>query len=168
MRPIAHTEGAVPVTSTPRSSATRSKAAGAGTLRIGDDPNAIRFIARWQANPLKAIDELVEYRIEAHARTVTITRGQAHGEPSLAVQDDGDGVPGDGEGVPDFTYVATPLCDSLQRRLKTDGAGAGLQGEFGIGLLSFWTAGDALTVIATGSDQRAEQRLRSRVIRAMP
>ncbi|HEX7594941.1 MAG TPA: hypothetical protein VF387_01235 [Gemmatimonadaceae bacterium] len=27
-------------------------------------------------------------------------------------------------------------CDSIKRRLKADGGGAGLQGEFGIGLLS--------------------------------
>ena len=31
------------------------------------------------------------------------------------------------------------------RRLKADGAGLGVQGEFGIGLLSFWTVGDTLT-----------------------
>jgi site-specific recombinase XerD len=32
-----------------------------------------------------------------------------------------------------------------------------LQGEFGIGLLSFWTVGDSLTMTSTGADQRAYQ-----------
>jgi hypothetical protein len=32
-----------------------------------------------------------------------------------------------------------------------------LQGEFGIGLLSFWTVGDELTMTSTGADQRAYQ-----------
>jgi hypothetical protein len=39
-----------------------------GKLRIGDDWNAIRMIALSQSNPLKAIAELVENSIDAHAR----------------------------------------------------------------------------------------------------
>jgi hypothetical protein len=41
--------------------------------------------------------------------------------------------------------------------LKEKGAGSGLQGEFGIGLLSFWTVGERLTMTSTGADQRAYQ-----------
>jgi hypothetical protein len=66
-------------------------------------------------------------------------------------------VPRDAEGLPDFKYVATHICDSIKRRLKADGNGNGLQGEFGIGLLSFWTVGDTLTMISMGADQRAYQ-----------
>jgi hypothetical protein len=72
----------------------------------------------------------------------------------LAIKDDGDGVPRDSEGLPDIKYVATHICDSIKRHLKADGNGAGLQGEFGIGLLSFWTVGNRLTMISTGTDQR--------------
>jgi HSP90 family molecular chaperone len=39
--------------------------------------------------------------------------------------------------------------------LKADGNGTGLQGEFGIGLLSFWTVGDSLTMTSTSADQKA-------------
>jgi hypothetical protein len=46
-----------------------------GKLKIGDDWNAIRIIALSQSNPLKAIAEFVESSIDAHARTITITRG---------------------------------------------------------------------------------------------
>jgi hypothetical protein len=37
------------------------------------------------------------------------------------------------------------------------GNGMGLQGEFGIGLLSFWTVGHILTMTSTGADQRTYQ-----------
>jgi len=128
-----------------------------GKLKIGDDWNAIRIIALSQSNPLKAIAEFVENSIDAQAKNVTITRGREHGAHYLAVKDDGNGVPRDADGLPDFKYVATHICDSIKRRLKTDGGGMGLQGEFGIGLLSFWTVGDNLTMISTGADQRAYQ-----------
>jgi hypothetical protein len=127
-----------------------------GRLKIGDDWNAITIIALSQSNPLKAIAELVENSIDARARTVMITRGREDGQHFLAIRDDGEGVPRDGSGRPDFRYVATHICDSVKRRLKADGTSA-LQGEFGIGLLSFWTVGDALTMISTGADQRAYQ-----------
>ena len=133
------------------------KAADRGRLKIGDDWNAIRIIALSQSNPLKAIAEFVENSIDAHAKTITITRGREHGEHYLSVQDDGDGVPRDEDGKPNFKYVATHICDSIKRRLKSEGAGAGLQGEFGIGLLSFWTVGEELTMISTGADQRSYQ-----------
>ncbi len=123
-----------------------------GKLRIGDDWNAITIIALSQSNPLKAIAELVENSIDAKARSVTVTRGRESGRHFLSIRDDGQGVPRDSEGRPDFRYVATHICDSIKRRLKADGT-AGLQGEFGIGLLSFWTVGDELTMTSTGADR---------------
>src|SRR6516165_6383238 len=126
-----------------------------GKLRIGDDWNAIRIIALSQSNPLKAVAEFVENSIDAHAKTVVITRSRENGEQCLVVKDDGDGVPRTADGLPDFKYVATHICDSIKRHLKEKGAGGGLQGEFGIGLLSFWTVGHTLTMTSTGTDQRA-------------
>jgi hypothetical protein len=140
-----------------KTSAAKSKESESGKLRIGDDWNAIRIIALSQSSPLKAIAELVENSIDAHAKTIAITRGREHGEHYLTVKDDGDGVPRDPNGLPDFKYVATHICDSVKRRLKADGAGDGLQGEFGIGLLSFWTVGGTLTMTCTGADQRVYQ-----------
>jgi len=133
-----------------------------GKLRIGDDWNAIRIIALSQGNPLKAIAEFVENSIDARAQTVTITRGREHGEHYLSIKDDGDGVPRDEEGRPNFKYVATHIGDSVKRRLKAEGSGNGIQGEFGIGLLSFWTVGDKLTMISAGSDQRSYQMTMSK------
>src|SRR5258705_5349911 len=140
----------------------KSKNTDRGKLRIGDDWNAIRIIALSQGNPLKAIAEFVENSIDAHARTITITRGREHGEHYVSIKDDGDGVPRDEEGRPNFKYVATHIGDSIKRRLKAEGSGNGIQGEFGIGLLSFWTVGDKLTMISAGSDQRSYQMTMSK------
>jgi len=145
-----------------KTSAAKSKESESGKLRIGDDWNAIRIIALSQSNPLKAIAELVENSIDAQAKTIAITRGREQGEHYLTVKDDGDGVPRDPNGLPDFKYVATHVCDSVKRRLKADGAGGGVQGEFGIGLLSFWTVGETLTMTSSGADQRVYQMVMSK------
>jgi len=127
-----------------------------GNLRIGDHWNAITIIALSQSNPLKAVAELVENSIDARAKTIVITRGKEKGQHYLRVKDDGEGVRTNADGEPDFHYVATHVCDSIKRRLKTQGM-RGLQGEFGIGLLSFWTLGEDLLLISAGDDGRAWQ-----------
>src|SRR6266571_4237648 len=116
-------------------------------LKIGDEWTAIQIIARSQANPQKAVAELVENSIDAGATRVTITRGRRRGRVFLRVSDDGRGVPLNDEGVPDFDYVATHICDSLKRRLDERQRG-GVQGEFGIGLLGFWSIGRELEMVS--------------------
>lgn len=127
-----------------------------GRLRIGDDWNAINIIALSQQNPLKAVAEFVENSIDASARTITITRGREKGRHFLRIKDDGQGIPRDEEGLPNFQYVATHICDSIKRQLKRNGA-QGMQGEFGIGLLSFWTVGEELLLASAGKDGRTYQ-----------
>lgn len=116
-----------------------------GRLRIGDDWNAISIIALSQSNPLKAVAEFVENSIDAGAKHVKIVRGKQKGQPYLKIVDDGTGIPLDDEGKPNFKYVATHICDSIKRQLKAAGT-KGVQGEFGIGLLSFWTVGETLSI----------------------
>jgi len=108
--------------------ARQNKSNANGKIKIGDDWNAIRIIALSQSNPLKAIAEFVENSIDARARSVVITRGRENGAHYLSIKDDGDGVPRDDEGLPNFKYVATHICDSIKRHLKTEGRGDGLQG----------------------------------------
>jgi hypothetical protein len=127
-----------------------------GNLRIGDHWNAITIIALSQSNPLKAVAELVENSIDARAKTIVITRGKEKGQHYLRVKDDGEGVRRNADGEPDFHYVATHVCDSVKRQLKAQGEG-GLQGEFGIGLLSFWTLGEELLLTSASADGRAFQ-----------
>ena len=135
--------------------ATKQKS-GSGKLRIGDDWNAINIIALSQANPLKSVAEFVENSIDARSHRIVITRGKDRGKYYLRISDDGDGIPKNRDGDPDFKYVATHICDSIKKRLKKEGA-AGIQGEFGIGLLSFWTVGEELTMVSTGADGRVHQ-----------
>jgi len=115
-----------------------------GKLKIGDDWNAITIIALSQTNPLKAIAEFVENSIDASASHITIIKGRQHGNLFLKVIDDG-------IGIDDFKYVATHIGDSIKRQLKKSGI-KGIQGEFGIGLLSFWTVGEELVITSTGKD----------------
>src|SRR5213080_4410349 len=140
----------------PTTSKRKPAPAQTGKLRIGDDWNAIRIIALSQSNPLKAVAEFVENSIDAHARNVTLVRGKEKGIHFLRIKDDGEGIRRNEQGVPDFDYVATHICDSIKRRLKAEGA-SGLQGEFGIGLLSFWTVGEELTITSAGSDGKTYQ-----------
>ena len=142
-------------TSRPRSGTRSSpRARNGGKLRIGDHWNAITIIALSQNSPLKAIAEFVENSIDANAKNVTIVRGREQGEHYLRVVDDGEGIRLNAEGVPDFAYVATHICDSIKRTLKRQGAG-NIQGEFGIGLLSFWTVGERLVLASRGADGHA-------------
>jgi len=122
-----------------------------GRLRIGNQWNAIRIIALSQNNPLKAIAEFVENSIDAQARNISIVRGKSRGDQYLKVIDDG-------TGIDDFRYVATHIGDSIKRRLKEQGQDAGnVQGEFGIGLLSFWTVGEELTLTSCPPDGDAQR-----------
>ena len=114
-----------------------------GKLKIGDHWNVITIIGLSQNNPLKAIAEFVENSIDAGAKNITIVRGKQKGDYYLKVIDDG-------EGISDFSYVATHIGDSIKRKLKKEGA-RGIQGEFGIGLLSFWTVGEELIITSTGA-----------------
>lgn len=138
----------------PASSKRDTKRDFSGRLRIGNDWNAIHIIALSQSNPLKAVAEFVENSIDAQARRITIVRGREAGQSYLKIIDDGSGVPRDAEGRPDFQHVATHICDSLKRQMKAQGA-AGIQGEFGIGLLSFWTVGESLSLVSSGADGRS-------------
>jgi len=127
-----------------------------GKLRIGDMWNAITIIAMSQSNPLKAVAEFVENSIDAKARNITIIRGKEKGKSYLRIKDDGQGIPRDDNGVPDFRYVATHICDSIKRRMKKEGID-GIQGEFGISLLSFWTVGKELILTCSGEDGHAHE-----------
>lgn len=115
-----------------------------GTLKIGDHWNVISIIALSQNNPLKAIAEFVENSIDAGAKNVTIVRGKQNNEHYIKVIDDGCGIK-------DFRYVATHIGDSIKRELRRKG-NTDIQGEFGIGLLSFWTVGETCTLTSTGED----------------
>src|SRR3954467_15709981 len=72
-------------------------------LRPADPFDLIRWLARSQSDPRKAVAELVQNSIDAHARHIVVSRRRLRGGPALTVRDDGEGVlPGLGreEGAP--------------------------------------------------------------------
>lgn len=129
------------------------KSAGGGHLRIGNQSNAINILAQSQTHPLKAVCELVENAIDARSRHIHIIRRKRQGRIFLEFHDDGGGVGLNEQGEPDFEYIATHICDSMKRRLKGKEK-AGVHGEFGIGMLSFWSLGEQLKMASAGSDGR--------------
>ena len=138
--------------------ATKKTTTTTGTLKIGDQWNAITIIAHSQTHPLKAICELTENAIDAGAGHVRIMRRRAQGKMFLEVDDDGRGVAADDAGVADFERIATHLCDSMKRHLDSTKR-KGVHGEFGIGLLSFWSLGDELRMISGGGGPLRELHL---------
>lgn len=146
----------MPKKARPRTKRPASDTQESGKLRIGDTWNAITIIALSQNNPLKAIAEFVENSIDAQARNITIIRGKERGRAFLRVTDDGQGIRCNEAGRPDFKHVATHICDSIKRQMKAQGS-TGIQGEFGIGLLSFWTVGEELLLTSSGSDGKTYQ-----------
>ena len=138
--------------------ATTKKTTTTGTLKIGDQWNAITIIAHSQTHPLKAICELTENAIDAGAGHVRILRRRSKGQLYLEVDDDGRGVAADEAGLADFERIATHLCDSMKRHLDAPRR-KGVHGEFGIGMLSFWSLGEELRMISGGGGPLRELHL---------
>ncbi len=145
----------------PKKAAKKNQALASGRLRIGDEWNAINIIARTQTHPLKAVCELVENALDAGAREVAIIRRREQNDTFLEIVDDGRGVAPGAEGLPDFGRIATHVCDSMKRQLAEQER-QGIHGEFGIGLLSFWSLGEALRMQSQGTDGRLYEMLLGR------
>ncbi len=132
---------------------TRAPVKTTGKLRIGDQWNAINIIARSQTHPLKAVCEFVENAIDARSADVHILRSRKRGQAFLEIRDDGTGIPLGEDGVPDFARIATHICDSMKRHLDADHR-VGVHGEFGIGLLSFWSLGEQIRIASADQQGR--------------
>ncbi len=129
-----------------------------GQLKIGDQWNAINIIAHSQTHPLKSICELTENAIDAGAKQIQLLRRRKQGNVFLEVIDDGNGISLNDAGEPDLQRIATHLCDSLKRYLDPS-MREGVHGQFGIGLLSFWSLGDELRMQAAGNQGTFELHL---------
>src|SRR5579863_396532 len=145
----------------PKKTSNNTRTLASGRLRIGDEWNAINIIARTQTHPLKAVCELVENALDAGAREVVIIRRRERHEIYLEIIDDGRGVPRSPDGLPDFGRIATHVCDSMKRQLAEQER-QGIHGEFGIGLLSFWSLGEAFRMQSSGADGRLYEMLLGR------
>ena len=113
---------------------------GAGIVLIG-----LIVLAGFTLVAVKLLFLIAFFVLMGPAATHAIARAALHAGVRPLLADDG---------KPNFKYVATHICDSIKRQMKDQGQ-KGIQGEFGIGLLSFWTVGESLTLVSAGGDGKA-------------
>jgi Histidine kinase-, DNA gyrase B-, and HSP90-like ATPase len=123
----------------------RSTTATRFKLQPADPFDLIRWLARTQNDPRKAVAELVQNSIDACARTVRIERRRIRGAPALVIRDDGEGVLPAMEREQALRYLGTNIGHShklglsaLERHARV------VAGQYGVGLLGFWALGRRL------------------------
>lgn len=118
-----------------------------GRLRPADPFELIRWLARSQTDPRKALAELVQNSLDAGARTITLTRLRERAAAALHVLDDGEGIIPEMPRPEALAHVATHIGHSRKRNLTPEERRElMLQGQYGIGLLGFWSIGKELEV----------------------
>ena len=135
----------------------RSRAAGEvrGKLRPHDPFELIRWLALSQPDPRKALAELVQNSLDAGAHHIRVTRKRERGEPCLKIVDDGDGVIPEMDRPDALKYIATHVGHSRKRALSPqERLEAMTRGQYGIGLLGFWSLGEMLEMRTSVPGQR--------------
>jgi hypothetical protein len=118
-----------------------------GRLKAADPFELIRWLARSQPDPRKALAELVQNSLDAGARRIEITRVRERGVPTLRILDDGLGVIPELGRCEALGYLATHIGHSRKRSLDPQQRRELLlQGKYGIGLLGFWAIGSELEI----------------------
>jgi hypothetical protein len=116
-----------------------------GRLRAADPFELIRWLARSQTDPRKALAELVQNSLDAGAGHVTITRVRERGVTALRIVDDGEGVIPEMPRAEALAHIATHIGHSRKRNLTPEQRRElMMQGQYGIGLLGFWALGAEL------------------------
>ena len=111
-------------------------------LQPADPFDLIRWLARTQNDPRKAVAELVQNSIDARAASVHVERRRVRGRPALFIRDNGEGVlPALGREEA-LRYLATHVGHSHKLGLSPAERHARvIAGQYGVGLLGFWAIG---------------------------
>jgi len=116
-------------------------------LRPADPFDLIRWLARSQSDPRKAVAELVQNSIDAQARRVTIERRRLKGSPAIVVRDDGEGVLPELGREEALRFIATNIGSSRKRNLSpAERRRLVVTGQYGVGLLGFWSIGRRMEI----------------------
>jgi hypothetical protein len=116
-------------------------------LRPADPFDLIRWLARSQSDPRKAVAELVQNSIDARARQVSVERRRLRGGPALVVRDDGEGILPELGREEALRFLATNIGASQKRRLSADERRRlVISGQYGVGLLGFWSIGHRMEI----------------------
>ncbi len=123
----------------------RPRQVSSGRLRVHDPFELIRWLALSQSDPRKALAELVQNSLDAGARRVRVSRERLRGVPCLRIWDDGVGVIPELPRVEALEYIATHIGHSRKQQLTPQQRLQLMtQGQYGIGLLGFWSLGEEL------------------------
>jgi signal transduction histidine kinase len=116
-------------------------------LQPADAFDLIRWLARSQSDPRKAVAELVQNAIDANARTIVLERRRRGRRAAFLVRDDGEGIrPGEDRETA-LRYVATHIGRSHKRNLSARERHEQIvAGQYGIGLLGFWSIGHRMEI----------------------
>jgi hypothetical protein len=116
-------------------------------LRPADPFDLIRWLARSQSDPRKAIAELVQNSLDANARRVTIERRRVRRAPALLIRDDGEGIVPELAREEALRAIATNIGHSRKRGLSPrERHDEIVAGKYGIGLLGFWSVGHRMEI----------------------
>jgi hypothetical protein len=118
-----------------------------GRVRAHDPFELIRWLALSQPDPLKALAELVQNCLDANATQIRVMRVKERGVVCLRIHDNGGGVIPEMERQDALEYIATHIGHSRKRSLSPEQRLALMtQGQYGIGLLGFWSLGEVLEI----------------------
>ncbi|HEY3175054.1 MAG TPA: ATP-binding protein [Candidatus Polarisedimenticolia bacterium] len=129
-----------------------------GRLRPHDPFELIRWLALSQPDPRKALAELVQNSLDANAHRVRVTRLRERGDLCLRIFDDGEGVIPEMDRPEALKYIATHVGHSRKKSLSPrERLALMTQGQYGIGLLGFWSLGQMLEMRTCVPGQRAHR-----------
>lgn len=118
-------------------------------LKPADPFDPIRLLARSQNDPRKAVAELVQNSLDAGATHVEVMRyrDRKTRKLCLSIKDNGEGVLPQMDRLEALKFIATNIGHSIKRRLTAEERLRLMQlGQYGIGLLGFWSIGHYLTI----------------------
>jgi hypothetical protein len=129
-----------------------------GRVRAHDPFELIRWLALSQPDPRKALAELVQNSLDAGAHKIRVTRLREKGLACLRIFDDGSGVIPELDRPEALRYIATHIGHSRKRDLSPEQRLQLMtQGQYGIGLLGFWSLGQVLEMRTSVPGQRAHR-----------
>jgi len=139
----------------PRAARRAPKETVRGRLKPHDPFELIRWLALSQPDPRKALAELVQNSLDAGASTIRVIRARHGGTPCLSIRDDGEGIIPEADRAEALRYIATHIGHSRKRALSPEERLRLMtQGQYGIGLLGFWSLGQMLEMRSSIPGQR--------------
>jgi len=116
-------------------------------LKPADPFDLIRWLARSQSDPRKAVAELVQNSIDAGARQIRLERRRVRRTPAITIRDYGEGVLADLGREDALRTIATNIGCSRKRNLTPlERHAQVVAGKYGIGLLGFWSVGRRMDI----------------------